>query len=64
MTRFSGFASSSAAGHNSGSASMAQPAAAESNGDAMEDYFECITTCSLDDGICITECVTAFREKN
>ena len=25
--------------------------------DAVETYFECITTCSLDDGECITRCV-------
>ena len=30
--------------------------------DAMETYFSCITTCSLDDGSCITQCVEAFRE--
>ena len=32
------------------------------NGDAMETYFTCITTCSLDDGGCITQCVEEFRE--
>lgn len=30
--------------------------------DAMETYFSCITTCSLDDGGCITQCVEEFRE--
>jgi hypothetical protein len=30
--------------------------------DAMEAYFSCITTCSLDDGSCITQCVEEFRE--
>ncbi|MCT0225501.1 hypothetical protein [Synechococcus sp. CS-1328] len=30
--------------------------------DAMEVYFECITTCSLDDGECITHCVEELRE--
>jgi hypothetical protein len=29
----------------------------------MEAYFTCITTCSLDDGSCITECVEEFRER-
>ncbi len=31
--------------------------------DAMETYFTCITTCSLDDGGCITQCVEEFRER-
>jgi hypothetical protein len=30
--------------------------------DAMESYFECITTCSLDDGECVTQCVEQLRE--
>jgi hypothetical protein len=29
--------------------------------DAMETYFECITTCSLEDGECITRCVEQLR---
>jgi len=33
------------------------------SGDAMETYFTCITTCSLDDGSCITQCVEEFRER-
>ena len=33
------------------------------SGDAMETYFSCITTCSLDDGGCITQCVEEFRER-
>lgn len=32
--------------------------------DAMESYFECITTCSLDDGECVTRCVETLREHN
>ena len=28
----------------------------------METYFECITTCSLDDGACVTRCVEQLRE--
>ena len=31
-------------------------------GDAMDIYFECITTCSLEDGECITRCVEELRE--
>ena len=30
--------------------------------DAVETYFECITTCSVDDGECITRCVEQLRE--
>jgi len=31
-------------------------------GDAMEVYFECITTCSLEDGECVTRCVEELRQ--
>ena len=34
----------------------------DSGQDAVEHYFECITTCSLDDGACVTACVEALRE--
>jgi hypothetical protein len=30
--------------------------------DAVEAYFECITTCSLDDSECITVCTTTLRD--
>jgi hypothetical protein len=30
--------------------------------DAVEAYFECITTCSLEDGECVTQCVELLRE--
>ena len=30
--------------------------------DSMDAYFECITTCSLDDGACVTRCVEQLRE--
>ena len=30
--------------------------------DAVETYFECITTCSLNDGDCITRCVEQLRD--
>lgn len=36
--------------------------AADDGGDSVESYFECITTCSLDDGECITRCVETLRE--
>jgi hypothetical protein len=29
----------------------------------MEAYFECITTCSLEDGECVTQCVEQLRER-
>mgnify|MGYP006267722295 FL=1 len=32
--------------------------------DAMDSYFECITTCSLDDGECVTHCVEQLRERS
>ncbi|MCP9849872.1 hypothetical protein [Cyanobium sp. Morenito 9A2] len=32
--------------------------------EAAETYFECITTCSLDDGECVTRCVEQLRELN
>jgi hypothetical protein len=34
----------------------------DESGDSVESYFECITTCSLDDGECITNCVEQLRE--
>jgi hypothetical protein len=39
-----------------------EPAGAEDTREAMEVYFECITTCSLEDGECITRCVEELRE--
>ena len=34
----------------------------EQTWDAVETYFECITTCSLDDGECITRCVEQLKD--
>lgn len=31
--------------------------------DPVEAYFSCITTCSLDDGECVTRCVEELREQ-
>jgi len=45
---------------------VASPEAGEPAGntwDAMEVYFECITTCSLEDGECVTRCVEELRER-
>jgi len=43
------------------SAEGAEPTA--NTWDAMEVYFECITTCSLEDGECVTRCVEELRER-
>lgn len=32
--------------------------------DPVDAYFECISTCSLDDGDCITVCTTMLRDQN
>ncbi|WP_254963291.1 MULTISPECIES: hypothetical protein [unclassified Cyanobium] len=34
------------------------------NVDPVETYFACITTCSLDDGDCITICTEQLRESH
>lgn len=34
------------------------------NEDPVETYFACITTCSLDDGDCITICTEQLRESS
>lgn len=34
------------------------------NDDPIETYFACITTCSLDDGDCITICTEQLRESH
>jgi hypothetical protein len=39
-------------------------AVAEDTREAMEVYFECITTCSLEDGECVTRCVEELRERH
>ena len=30
--------------------------------DPVENYFECITSCDITDGTCISECVERLRE--
>jgi hypothetical protein len=32
--------------------------------DPVEAYFECITTCSLDDGDCVTTCTEILRQQS
>ncbi len=34
----------------------------ENRSDEVETYFECITTCSIDDNECITRCVEQLRD--
>ncbi|MEB3199225.1 MAG: hypothetical protein VKK62_01700 [Synechococcaceae cyanobacterium] len=29
----------------------------------IDAYFECLTTCSLEDGECVTRCVEVLRER-
>ncbi|MEJ6657802.1 MAG: hypothetical protein QNL17_03220 [Synechococcus sp. ChSW.bin.154] len=43
-------------------ASMTERAEHAQTWDAVETYFECITTCSLDDGECITQCVEQLKD--
>jgi hypothetical protein len=47
--------------HSLGAAGRAEMAG---DSDAVEAYFECISTCSLDDAECITVCTTVLRENN
>ena len=47
-----------------GSTAPAGPAPYEQTWDAVETYFQCITTCSLDDGECITQCVEQLRDSD
>lgn len=34
----------------------------DSEQDCVDTYFECITSCSLDDGECISVCTTQLRD--
>ena len=43
-------------------ASMTESAEHAEAWGAVETYFECITTCSLDDGECITQCVEQLKD--
>jgi hypothetical protein len=38
------------------------PMALDAGQDPVEHYFECISTCSLDDGACVTACVEVLRD--
>lgn len=56
----SGFAASGqdAVGSLSGSSDLGTAV------DAVEAYFECISTCSLDDAECITVCTEVLRDNS
>jgi hypothetical protein len=43
-------------------ATQTSPHHQEESWDAIESYFECITTCSLEDGECVTRCVDTLRD--
>ena len=30
--------------------------------DAVETYFECISSCDINDGICISKCIEILKE--
>jgi hypothetical protein len=39
-----------------------EPRHGVAGGDPVDAYFECITSCSLDDGECVTTCTAILRE--
>jgi len=47
-----------------GSTALSEDSTTDNNAgfDAVEAYFECITSCSLDDAECITVCTTTLRD--
>ena len=34
------------------------------NSDHIESYFECITTCDIKDGTCISKCVEILKQND
>jgi hypothetical protein len=57
MNQFSLLSQAGSAAHSGSGASEI-----DAGFDAVEAYFECITTCSLDDGECITVCTNTLRD--
>lgn len=57
MNQFSLLSQAGSAAHSGNSASEI-----DAGFDAVEAYFECISTCSLDDAECITVCTTQLRD--
>jgi hypothetical protein len=49
--------------HHDALGMAAQGFQANADSDPVEAYFECITTCSLDDGECITVCTNMLRDQ-
>ena len=56
-----GLASSDHGSHTAQPGGGAEPAGSF---DPVEAYFECITSCSLDDQDCVTVCTTVLRDHN
>ena len=54
-------ASAEAVGHGAPAAAL-DHAYGPGAHDPVEAYFECITTCSIDDGECVTSCTEILRE--
>jgi hypothetical protein len=54
-------ASAEAVGHGAPAAAL-DHASGPGAHDPVEAYFECITTCSIDDGECVTSCTEILRE--
>ena len=34
-----------------------------STSDSVESYFECISSCDISDGICISKCIEILRDE-
>lgn len=49
-------------GFGMGAESLLTDAGRDPSLDPVEAYFECITTCSLDDGDCVTTCTEILRQ--
>jgi len=62
MTHWNSTLSDSPSGGNAHRA--AHPAEQDQGLDAVETYFECITSCSLDDAECITVCTEVLRDNS
>jgi hypothetical protein len=62
MTNWNNTASGSVSGGNSHPNS--HPAEQDQGLDAVETYFECITSCSLDDAECVTVCTEVLRNNS
>jgi hypothetical protein len=54
----------SSSAHDSHAAQQVMGDEHTGNSDPVEAYFECITSCSLDDQECVTVCTTVLRDHN